>query len=249
MRTFALLGVHGLRRGDRGHRAELHGRQGFPRDPASTSSRARSRRSRATSAYRPPRPACWRRRRSSRPSPRPGGRRAWRGGCRWSSTRSARPCTATRCCTRGAGFASHRTVSARHAGHAQPRRGAAAGRHRRRRRCVPAGCGPRSARARPAVGAGQGRPSAVAPRRAPTCCSTAPTSTSSTRTRIDTGRRPRRRRHARRRDGLRAGARLPVCPTRWRSASRWVTECLRAAYPLGHGHGPVSPLFRLSESP
>jgi hydroxymethylpyrimidine/phosphomethylpyrimidine kinase len=28
---------------------------------------------------------------------------------------------------------------------------------------------------------------------------------------------------------------------------RWVTECIRAAYPLGHGHGPVSPLFRLSE--
>jgi hydroxymethylpyrimidine/phosphomethylpyrimidine kinase len=27
---------------------------------------------------------------------------------------------------------------------------------------------------------------------------------------------------------------------------RWVTECLRAAYPLGHGHGPVSPFFRLS---
>lgn len=27
---------------------------------------------------------------------------------------------------------------------------------------------------------------------------------------------------------------------------RWVTECIRAAYPLGHGHGPVSPLFRLS---
>ena len=27
---------------------------------------------------------------------------------------------------------------------------------------------------------------------------------------------------------------------------RWVTECLRASYPLGHGHGPVSPLFRLS---
>jgi hydroxymethylpyrimidine/phosphomethylpyrimidine kinase len=32
-------------------------------------------------------------------------------------------------------------------------------------------------------------------------------------------------------------------------AKMWVTECLRAAYPLGHGHGPVSPLFRLSESP
>ncbi|OBG17603.1 bifunctional hydroxymethylpyrimidine kinase/phosphomethylpyrimidine kinase [Mycolicibacterium celeriflavum] len=27
----------------------------------------------------------------------------------------------------------------------------------------------------------------------------------------------------------------------------WVTECLRAAYPLGHGHGPVSALFRLTE--
>jgi hydroxymethylpyrimidine/phosphomethylpyrimidine kinase len=27
---------------------------------------------------------------------------------------------------------------------------------------------------------------------------------------------------------------------------RWVTECLRAAYPLGAGHGPVSALFRLS---
>jgi hydroxymethylpyrimidine/phosphomethylpyrimidine kinase len=28
-------------------------------------------------------------------------------------------------------------------------------------------------------------------------------------------------------------------------AKRWVTECLKASYPLGHGHGPVSPLFRL----
>lgn len=29
----------------------------------------------------------------------------------------------------------------------------------------------------------------------------------------------------------------------------WVTECLRAAYPLGHGHGPVSALFRLGGPP
>ncbi|MCV7402396.1 bifunctional hydroxymethylpyrimidine kinase/phosphomethylpyrimidine kinase [Mycobacterium fragae] len=29
-------------------------------------------------------------------------------------------------------------------------------------------------------------------------------------------------------------------------AKDWVTQCLRASYPLGHGHGPVSPLFRLS---
>lgn len=28
---------------------------------------------------------------------------------------------------------------------------------------------------------------------------------------------------------------------------QWVTECLRAAYPLGRGHGPVSALFRLSD--
>ena len=28
-------------------------------------------------------------------------------------------------------------------------------------------------------------------------------------------------------------------------AKAWVTECLRAAYPLGGGHGPVSALFRL----
>lgn len=27
---------------------------------------------------------------------------------------------------------------------------------------------------------------------------------------------------------------------------RWITECLRAAYPLGRGHGPVSALFRLA---
>jgi hydroxymethylpyrimidine/phosphomethylpyrimidine kinase len=29
-------------------------------------------------------------------------------------------------------------------------------------------------------------------------------------------------------------------------AKAWVTECLRAAYPHGHGHGPVSALFRLN---
>ena len=77
MRTFALLGVHGLRRGHRGDGAELGGRQGFSRDPARRRSRARSRRWPRTSASRPPRPACWRRRRSSTPSPTPGARRAW----------------------------------------------------------------------------------------------------------------------------------------------------------------------------
>lgn len=37
-------------------------------------------------------------------------------------------------------------------------------------------------------------------------------------------------------------------PDAVRFGKRWVTECLRAAYPLGHGHGPVSPLFRLGSS-
>ena len=36
-------------------------------------------------------------------------------------------------------------------------------------------------------------------------------------------------------------------PDAVRFAKQWVTECLRAAYPLGHGHGPVSALFRLQE--
>lgn len=30
-------------------------------------------------------------------------------------------------------------------------------------------------------------------------------------------------------------------------AKAWVTECLKAAYPLGGGHGPVSALFRLQQ--
>jgi hydroxymethylpyrimidine/phosphomethylpyrimidine kinase len=30
-------------------------------------------------------------------------------------------------------------------------------------------------------------------------------------------------------------------------AKQWVTECIRAAYPLGQGHGPVSALFRLQK--
>ncbi|WP_245906018.1 bifunctional hydroxymethylpyrimidine kinase/phosphomethylpyrimidine kinase [Mycolicibacterium palauense] len=32
-------------------------------------------------------------------------------------------------------------------------------------------------------------------------------------------------------------------------AKQWVTACIRAAYPLGHGHGPVSALFRLTGLP
>ena len=35
-------------------------------------------------------------------------------------------------------------------------------------------------------------------------------------------------------------------PDAVRFAKSWVTECIRAAYPLGGGHGPVSALFRLA---
>jgi hydroxymethylpyrimidine/phosphomethylpyrimidine kinase len=35
-------------------------------------------------------------------------------------------------------------------------------------------------------------------------------------------------------------------PDAVRFAKAWVTECIRAAYPLGHGHGPVNAMFRLS---
>ena len=100
MRTFALLGVHALRRGDRRDRAELDGRQGFPRDPARRHRRPdRGRRERYRDPGRQDRDAGvvgHHRRRS----PTPGVRRVWRARCRWSSIRSARRCTATRCCTR-----------------------------------------------------------------------------------------------------------------------------------------------------
>ena len=81
-------------------------------------------------------------------------------------------------------------------------------------------------------------------RTARTCCSTAPTSTSSTPTRIDTGHD-----HGAG-DTLAAAIASALAhgytvPDAVAFGKRWVTECLRAAYPLGHGHGPVSALFRL----
>ncbi len=42
---------------------------------------------------------------------------------------------------------------------------------------------------------------------------------------------------------LAAGASMPDAVAHGKD---WVTRCLRAAYPLGAGHGPVSPLWRLS---
>ncbi len=52
-------------------------------------------------------------------------------------------------------------------------------------------------------------------------------------------RRPRRRRHA----GAATACALAhgySVPDAVAFGKDWVTECLRAAYPLGHGHGPVS---------
>ena len=170
--------------------------------------------------------------------------RAWPARCRWWSIRCARRCTATRCCTRARWIRFGPTVSARHAGDAQPRRGAPARRHRGRRRRQSSARRPgpctRSARSGRWSRAGTcGRR-----RTAPTCCSTAPTSTSSTRTRIDTGND-----HGAG-DTLAAAVASALAhgytvPDAVAFGKRWVTECLRAAYPLGHGHGPVSALFRL----
>ena len=100
------------------------------------------------------------------------------------------------------------TVSAGHAGHPEPRRGPAAGRYRRRRRRTrsarPPGRCTRSAR-----GGRWSRAGTCGRRRtAPTCCSTAPTSTSSTHRASIHRQRPRRGRHAGRGDRVRAGARL-----------------------------------------
>ena len=74
-----------LRGRDRRDRAELDGRQGFSRDPARRHRRPDRSRGRATSASRPPRPACWRRRPSSRRLPTPGVSKVWRMSCRSSS--------------------------------------------------------------------------------------------------------------------------------------------------------------------
>ena len=148
---------------------------------------------------------------------------------------------------RRAGRAAHPAVPARHAGHAEPGRGAAARRHRRRRRRRPSARRPgrctrwgRSGRWSRAGICGR-RP------RVPTCCTTAPTSSSST---------PPASTPAHDHGGgdtlaaAIAGALAHGCtvPDAVAFGKRWVTECLRAAYPLGHGHGPVSALFRLHES-
>ena len=99
MRTFALLGVHGCVAVTAVTVQNSMGVKGFHEIPVDVIA-GQIRRSRPTSEYRPPRPGCWRRRTSSRRSPKPGVRRAWRARCRWSSIRCARRCTAIRCCTR-----------------------------------------------------------------------------------------------------------------------------------------------------
>ena len=90
--------------------------------------------------------------------------------------------------------------------------------HRRRRRRLPARGRAGAARTRPAVGAGQGRAPALARRTARTCCSTAPTSTSSTRTASTpaTTTAPATRWPPPPPAHWRTATR---CPTRWRSAS------------------------------
>ena len=245
LRTFAMLGVHGCVAVTAVTVQNSVGRQGLSRDPPRRDRGPDRGGGRRTSACRPPRPACWRRRRSSTPSPRPGANRAWQARCRWSSTRCARRCTAIRCCIRArwiplrAELFPLATLVTPNLDEvrllvdidvvdddiaARGRPGAARARARSGRWSRAGTCGRR--------------------RTAPTCCSTAPTSTSSTPTRIDTGND-----HGAG-DTLAAAVASALAhgytvPDAVAFGKRWVTECLRAAYPLGHGHGPVSALFRL----
>ena len=103
--------------------------------------------------------------------------RAWQARCRWWSIRCARRCTATRCCIRSAldslkrqlfplatlvtpNLDEVRLLVDIEVVDSESQRG-----------------GPGPARTRPAVGAGQGRTPADARRTARTCCSTSPSST------------------------------------------------------------------------
>ena len=247
LRTFAMLGVHGCVAVTAVTVQNSVGRQGFPRDSRSTSSPARSRRWPTTSASRPPRPACWPRRRSSTPSPRPGaglrltdiGAVGGRPGVRVDARRPAAAPV-------GAEFASHRTVSAGHPGHAQPRRGAAAS-------STSTSSTPQSqrdaARALHALGpqwalvkGGHLRSSS----QSPDLLFDGTDFYEFDAERIDTGHD-----HGAG-DTLAAATACALAhgysvPDAVAFAKRWVTECLRAAYPLGHGHGPVSALFRLAQ--
>ena len=106
-----------------------------------------------------------------------------------------------------AGFASHRTVSARNAGDAEPRRGPLLVDIEVVDDDIPTRGGPRPARARPAVGAGQGRAPAVVadePRPAVRRHRLLRVRRAPHRHR----QRSRRRRHAGRRGRQRAGPRL-----------------------------------------
>lgn len=243
LRTFALLGCTAVCRSPPS-RCRIRWASGPFTKSQSTWSPGRFGRSPRTSASRPRRRACWRPRRSSVPSRRRGATcppRAWPH--RWSWTRSARRCTGTRCCTLGAGRHAKRALPVGHSGHPEPRRGAPHHRNRRRGRHHAArrGSGPSCPRAE--VGTGQGRaPSfVVAQPRSPV-----------RRHRLS---RVRRRTHRHPHDhgagdtlaastaaALAHGYSMPDAVA---FGKRWVTECLRAAYPLGQGHGPVSALFRL----
>ena len=162
MRTFALLGVHGCVAVTAVTVQNSVGVKGFHEIPARRHRRPDRGGGRATSGYRPPRPACWR-----RPTIIATVADTWRA----QGLAGTVPLVVDPVCASMHGdpllhpsaldSLRDRTVSARHAGDAQPRRGAAARRHRRRRRRLPARGGPRPARAGPAVGAGQGRAPAV----------------------------------------------------------------------------------------
>ncbi len=166
---------------------------------------------------------------------RPGGQR-----CRWWWIRCARRCTAIPLlASQRVGCPQEAVVSIGNPGDAEPRRGATAHRYRGHRR--PPASAPRPAPCTRWARSGRWSRAAICGphRTAPICCSTARSFTSS----MPPGSTPPTT-TARATPSLpRSPALSPTAtpsPTRSRSGNSWVTECLRAAYPLGHGHGPVS---------
>ena len=144
----------------------------------------------------------------------------------------------------GPGFPSRSTVSVGHAGDTEPRRGAPAGRHRRRRLESQRA----AAKALHALGPQWALVKGGHLRSSSSSCDLLYDGADFYE--FDAPRVPTGNDHGGG-DTLAAAAACALAhgftvPDAVGFAKRWVTECLRAAYPLGHGHGPVSPLFRLS---
>jgi hypothetical protein len=132
----------------------------------------------------------------------------------------------------------------RHPRHAEPGRGAAVRGRRRARPGRAVRGGQAAARHGPAVRPGQGRAPGGGRRRVRRPALRRPHLHRAARTAVRHGRHPRQRRQ----HGLGHGRRSRARHGRSRrggARKRYVVEAVRHAYPLGAGHGPVSPLWAI----